>query len=318
MKRLFILASAAIIAFASCAKTHVVYNEEPQEIGFKTVNGVMTKAVAQTLGNPANETMGVVAYRESTGYFPNTSFYYDSASDAWTGGDDPKYWPVSGNLIFTIYSPYDSDVVVSENTVKIEADNSINETDWLYGIQRYEFGRSDNAHAVTLAHALSLVEINVKGNTNVTLKGIELCNTYQIGTGTITYAVASPYHMASVGWDLTSQVSTLSLYTPTDDENGDVLSTPKTVKHLVIPTNPLSTEQIKLTYRLTGSNVDLTHTIITGELGTAQFEIGKKYIYNIEITPAEIMFNPSVRDWDLNTDIDGTTDSDADDKDFSL
>ena len=42
MKRLFILA-AATVALASCAKTQVVYNEEPQEIAFRQVENVMTK-----------------------------------------------------------------------------------------------------------------------------------------------------------------------------------------------------------------------------------------------------------------------------------
>ena len=44
MKRLFILATAAIVALASCAKTEVVYTDAPEEIGFKAVTGAMTKA----------------------------------------------------------------------------------------------------------------------------------------------------------------------------------------------------------------------------------------------------------------------------------
>ena len=62
MKRLFILA-AATVALASCAKTQVVYNEEPQEIAFRQVENVMTKGGAGTsLGNWSNASMGVFAY----------------------------------------------------------------------------------------------------------------------------------------------------------------------------------------------------------------------------------------------------------------
>lgn len=56
MKRLVILA-AAIVALASCAKTQVVYNEEPQEIAFKTVSGVMTKG--PVTGTTFNQAMTV-------------------------------------------------------------------------------------------------------------------------------------------------------------------------------------------------------------------------------------------------------------------
>ena len=44
MKRLFILASAAIVALAACTKTEVVYTEAPAEIGVQTYAGAMTKA----------------------------------------------------------------------------------------------------------------------------------------------------------------------------------------------------------------------------------------------------------------------------------
>ena len=63
MKRLFILASAAIVALAACTKTEVVYTEAPAEIGFKQITDVMTKAVPDGTQLPA--TMGVYAYKGS-------------------------------------------------------------------------------------------------------------------------------------------------------------------------------------------------------------------------------------------------------------
>lgn len=57
MKRLFILA-AATVALASCAKTQVVYNEEPQEINFRAISNVMTRADGDAM--PLD--MGVIAY----------------------------------------------------------------------------------------------------------------------------------------------------------------------------------------------------------------------------------------------------------------
>ena len=97
MKRFFILATAAIVALASCAKTEVVYNDAPEQISFKQITGAMTKA-AHTLedGN-----LGVFAHQGEDEYFGNTPFAGTSGS--FTAA---KYWPYEGTLDFTVYYPY--------------------------------------------------------------------------------------------------------------------------------------------------------------------------------------------------------------------
>lgn len=312
MKRLFILASAALM-LASCAKTTVVYNEAPEEISFKQVTNVMTKEtpVDELAGHTS---MGVFAYLNSEEYFGNTSFTPDALDDPkyWTSAT-PKYWPVSGSLDFTVYAPFtEGNVTVSyaegTKTLTINADNKMTPVDWLYGTTQPQSGRKDGAVDVALAHALSLVEINVKGE-NATLKGINLLNTNQKGVGTITYPAAN------VVWvpDNTSpRVDKISLYTPTNADSGDALSAEaKSESRLVIPTGSLTNEVIELVYRLSGSNADLTYTTtianpsanpaVPNDLG-ATWAHGKKYIYNITITPKEIKFNPTVTAWDANTD----------------
>ena len=117
MKRLFILASAAALMLASCAKTTVVYNEAPEEIGFKAVTGVMTKAGEPTK-LPESENLGVFAHLydnsvEGELYFGNTQFTYDT--DSWKG---TKYWPISNGLIFTVYSPYNGTKEFREASAK--------------------------------------------------------------------------------------------------------------------------------------------------------------------------------------------------------
>ena len=75
MKRLFILASAAALMLASCAKTTVVYNEAPEEIGFKAVTGVMTKAHVEW--NQETSKLGVFAiYQDNNLYLENKIFYF--------------------------------------------------------------------------------------------------------------------------------------------------------------------------------------------------------------------------------------------------
>ena len=68
MKRLFLLATAAIVALASCTKTQVVNTEAPEEIAFKQVTNVMTKVT----GGLDNQDMSVFAYVSGTPYFGNT------------------------------------------------------------------------------------------------------------------------------------------------------------------------------------------------------------------------------------------------------
>lgn len=346
MKRLFIFAAAATVALASCTKTHVVYNEAPQEIGFKAVSGVMTKldvpAVHQSIAG--HENMGVIAYLSNTNtqYFANTPFSYDSEAGYWTAGNDPKYWPVDGSLDFTVYAPYDESNAsysqttsesVTTKTLTITADNSTTGTDWLYGTDQPASSKIDNAINVTLAHALSYVDINVTGS-NATLKKIELLSTVQKGTGLITYS-ASPITVVWTPATENSLSESLELYLAEDDANTNDITESEVgvtlsqnainAHHLVIPTQLLSNEAIKLTYRLTGSTTDLTYTTtkadnnaspaVQNALGTT-WAHGKKYIYNISITPKEIKFNPEVTEWDVDFDDDGDTEDD--DTDITL
>ena len=146
MKRILIFASAAIVALASCAKTEVVYKDAPQEIAFKQITGAMTKADTKLSG-----TMGVFAQYNNDNtsttnavYFDNTSFAEGSTECVWEA-DEAKYWPLEGNLDFTIYAPYNesSDVVAytpaddADVLVINVPDNSDAQTDWLYGGVRY-------------------------------------------------------------------------------------------------------------------------------------------------------------------------------------
>ena len=107
MKRFFILASAAIVALASCAKTEVVYKDGPQEIAFKQVTGAMTKG---SLGDNANVVLGVYADYKATPtsavgvYFTNQQFKGDAEGQEWVG-DPTQYYPLSGTLDFVGYAP---------------------------------------------------------------------------------------------------------------------------------------------------------------------------------------------------------------------
>ena len=300
MKRLFILA-AATVALASCAKTQVVYNEEPQEIAFKTVSGVMTKGSLDT-----GEDLGVFAelYDNSTDgalYFGNSQFTYNS--DSWKAG---RYWPISNGLIFTVYSPYivgneKASWNITTNTLTLELDeNTTNQTDLLYGTTRPHGDRNSGKLPVELGHALAQITINVsaKKNSIVTLKSLKINKTIQSGTCSVTYG-----NPTSVSWVLGSAVNEKSLL----GEETSLSTTPITKTCLVVPCN-LIEQTLSFTYTLSGADdVNLVYTTTIkidenpNQLG-ASWVHGKNYIYNITIDPKQIEFDATVAGWDANTD----------------
>ena len=314
MKRFFILATAAIVALASCAKTEVVYKDAPQEIAFKQITGAMTKA-DPTLDELNDGSMGVFANYYSSPtigdeYFPNTPFR--KGTTYWSGG---QYWPLSGDLIFAVYAPYVADATPkvvswdkSAKTLTINADNASDQTDWLYGTTLPTGNKSSADVDVTLAHALSLVEVNVTGE-NAKLIRVELLQTVQKATGVVTYN-----NPIVVAWtpDATSPTaSELTLWEPTGDPapTSELLTESALSGTLyVVPTTILSYEAIRLTYTLGTSSEELTYTTTTSpnDLGSTWLH-GKKYIYNIDIKPKQILFEPTVTDWGAGNSGDTTT-----------
>ena len=140
MKRLFILASAAIVALASCSKTQVVYTEAPEEIGFKAFTGAMTKAVGEWDVN--NDVMGLFAYEAGsiTAHLDNVMFKKDGESFVgWSGSaHQPYYWPLGKNLDFVVYAPHNAlaNYDPATKALTIPVDNSGNDQiDVLYGAE---------------------------------------------------------------------------------------------------------------------------------------------------------------------------------------
>lgn len=282
MKRLLILATAAIVALASCSKTQVVYTDAPEEIAFKQVTNVMTKVTAGL----ANQDMSVFAYVGGTSYFGNTEFAYNDGKGAYVASA-AKYWPASGDVDFIVWAPYDADVTSASATqlagISKDTDEQI---DVLYGT--VSASKQDAAVNVDLNHALSLVQINIAGSENVKLMNVELLNSVQKATAEVNTA-ADP----AVEWtpDATNpKKATVSLYTPTDNVNGDaldVVAKPCT-DYIVVPVTT-NNATIKLSYKM-GSDA----AVLTYETAAAlgEWEPGMKYVYNISVGATEIKLNP--------------------------
>ena len=282
MKRFFILATAAIVALASCAKTEVVYNDAPEEIALSTVNMPMTKAFT--------EDMTVFAYLDGDAYFGNTTF---AQSGTYWKAATAKYWPASGTLDFLVWAPADPNLTSTgaTNLGGISKDTN-DQVDLLYGSASGD--KDDVAVDVTLNHALSKVQIKVAGDANVYLLGVELLNSTQKAT-----AVVNDFTTPAITWtaDATApKLASKALYTPTDNVNGDVLSsTAKECPEFYVVPLEGTAASIKLTYKMAGSSATLEYTTPAGALG--EWAEGKHYIYNISVGATEIQLNPIVASW---------------------
>ena len=293
MKKVFILASAAIVALASCAKTQVVYNDAPEQIAFKTVDMPMTKA-AYT----AN--LGVSAYFVSTDAKNGTPYFehdlFSLSSGKWTG---TQYWPLSDALGFVAYGPgtdcctttTEGEKPVTTSTTGISAIGVKKDVDFVYsgyetGTDGKGYTKSETAVLMTLYHAKSKIVINVTNGSNEAVTNVELLAAGATGNCTVTFGAEN-----SVVWQ---GVTT-----------GDFdFSTNKT--HYVIPGTQAS---VKITYNSEKPAVTgLTTTLNLAEYPmkdssnatvdmTGGWKAGYSYEYNITISSGLITVDATETGW---------------------
>lgn len=289
MKKSIICAAAAIVALASCSKTQVVYNNAPEEIGFKAVTGAITKA--EQTGTTLNGTMGVFAFVKgsNTPYFENVSFSKKDGEVVWTGTTESMYWPVTSGLDFAVYAPWESETGASltDKALTVKADNSANttigaQTDYLYGAAYYNnsgegFDKDTESVPVTLKHAQAKVTVSFTGD-NVTVTNVKLDAPVLKGSYTVDYS-ATPIAPDWASGEANSAVTLI--------DEADLTDTPETASLFVVPETVCD---ITFTYLIDGSDAPINHTI---EL-TDNWVAGTHYTYNVSVTPKEIKFVPSV------------------------
>ena len=304
MKKIFILATAAIVAFASCMKTEIVSNSEPQEIAFRQFTGSMTKVDPTDLADFAS-TMGVFGYHTNNGtttpYIQNGDFAKNSG-DNWGGESKKYYWPPQGTMDFTVYAPYDASAVYNNDTktLSISVDNTSTQTDYLYGKEQY-IGKTKSASALSVAlkHALSKVIINVKTDAassgNIKVTSVSLLSTIQDATYNVVYSSDTPYE-GTISFPTKGDADNNLEYS---DGNWTLTETDKTNSMLVVPSTQTN---IVIKYKMGEVDTELTAKLdLTGD-----WETGKRYTYNITITTSEILFAPTVEEWATGTGKDVT------------
>lgn len=100
MKKLFIIAVAAVMAFAACTKSEMSGSD--REITFQVANRLQTKATGVIYENGA---FGTYAWFNGTTDFM-VNEQVDLIGGVWKTADHTFYWPKTGSLDFISYSPF--------------------------------------------------------------------------------------------------------------------------------------------------------------------------------------------------------------------
>ena len=333
MKKVLCFAAAAMAIFASCQKTEVVYsNDGPQEIALFAVNKTATKAPVTSTAYPGENTMYVAAYLASSDigasqttsgdYFNGTSFEKPTDGQYWTGG---KYWPVTNSkLNFLAVSGHASAPIstvtfgednkdYAKKAVVVLADNSSAQHDLMYAaaLGVHTVSNNDNELVnMTFKHALSWINFKVAGTEDViTVNRITLNNASYAGTLTLdnseNYQKSAAYTTAPrASWsDVASGKNVAVIADAIDCTSSSQVFGSNGL--LVIPGNATTfTINYTIKHGGTSNTFDYTYTC------TGIWEMGKKYTYSVNITPALIQINPYVQNWnaDLNDDSNNTND----------
>ena len=342
MKKVLCFAAAALILFAGCQKTTVVYdNGGQQEIAFFAVNKTATKAPVSNTTFPETYAMQVAAYLAAgdgvapggRNYFDETKFTKPNDGTYWTGG---KYWPLSAATLNFIAvapevassgtgTPAITTTFGETNTTAhtrisytIVSNNNTDQYDVMYatGTQTKTAGNAPTGQVgMTFEHAYSWLVFKfskASAAPEIIIKDITVNEVSCDGTLSVTVGNAdgtSGNFTATPEW--TGNTSgNLSVYhtadltlstTPTEFSNG----------LLVIPSDQMS--KFVITYTIAGQ--EFTYTYTPNPAPT--WDPGKKYIFNITMSPSLIEINPEVEKWDGDHNGDGDEDEE-DDEDVNL
>ena len=349
MKKILCFAAAALILFAGCQKTTVVYdNDGPQEIAVFAVNKVATKAPVSGAEFSSADNMRVSAYLAATDannagnighYFSNILFSHEDES--WVGG---QYWPLSAaTMNFVAVTQKGGGVDVGEEnvtydestdafTITVNNSNELAQTDLMYATSRKaNSGNSSAVEAVDMAFNHALAWVNFSFKSNVTTDEILVVNSVALNARYAGIATVTPNNFtskdsalsATLNWASASKGEELDRNVPNNNNGtmevmGDFDLANKTVATsygnglLVVPSEAGDDPYFVITYTIKQSTEDKQYTykhVLTDQV----WEAGKKYTYNIDINLQEIKVNPTVTPWD-DTDENGTPDNPSDDK----
>lgn len=338
MKKFFFLAVAAVVALAACTKNEPNTSsiQKGRVINFSTVAGKTTKTpLSGTIYKTTDPHFGVFCYALTDGktwaansadgqlYMNKVEISYVDADKIWEPAST-YFWPLSGTLTFTGFSPISeaSKVAYAPATKALTVTNYVAaattaaQTDLMWANTQKDLSDNQSTYTSESAtstltgvnmvfhHALSQVLFKVKkaeglDDYTITVNSIEF---NAMSTGTLTVTNDTPvWGAATASADYDSEGSDVEAPDYSDDF-ADFGNANMMVPQELTAANPLvaNDQKFVITYSLEKDGVDLGQKSVTVALQTTdvdEWEQNKKYTYNIVIDLKKIYFNPTMVDW---------------------
>lgn len=329
MKKSLFFACIATLGLSACFKAETVVTEQPQEIGFKAISSNATKADAQLEGTVLNTTYSIYASAtqknpagviENAAFFVNQRFWTDndpvtasSQYRAWgPNAAAPIYWPVGGvSIDFLAYAmptekygtpaaTYANATTDVASVVAFEDWNTYeNQVDLLYAANnaaKSSTSGAENYVKLSFKHAQALLVFQAKVNTanavtinSITINGLKVKGTFTVDNSR-NDLVASWSDLEAVA---DKNVIAAGANSGADNLGEAIVSTTEYAQigsTLLVPEQPRL--NFTINYTMGGKTMDYTYNEARGT-----WEMGKKYIYKLDMTLSEIILTEDVQDF---------------------
>lgn len=329
MKKSLFFACIATLGLSACYKAETVVTEQPQEIGFKAISSNATKADAQLEGTVLNTTYSIYAsatQKNPAGVIENAAFFVDqqfqteeptvtatSQYRAWNGtAAAPIYWPVGGvSIDFLAYAmptekhgtPAATYANATSDVASVVAfenwDTYANQVDLLYAANnaaKSSTSGAENYVKLSFKHAQALLVFQAKVNTanavtinSITINGLKVKGTFTVDNSR-NDLVASWSNLEA---DKDKNVIAAGADPDADNLKEAIVSTTEYAQigsTLLIPEQPRL--NFTINYTMGGNTMNYTYNEARGT-----WEMGKKYIYKLDMTLSEIILTEDVQDF---------------------
>ena len=324
MKKSLILLGAAILALVSCAKTQVISTGSSSPIAFKAVVNNAVKADAQlegiNLGDDYAMYVSAAQYKadgtiETPAYFTDAEFLPAAtpvAPETQYHANPQLYWPIGNAILdFVAYAmptaahgvapvaafPAATEPVAS--MVTFAGWNTYdNQVDLLYAVKNGAT-TATNAGAQTVNFAFKHAQALLVFQAKVNDPGIITINSITIPELKVNgdFVIDNTKNSLNPHWENLAAVATKDVVAPGADPAADNLSEALTSatyvqigSSLLIPQQPRI--NFTINYTISGNTMEYTVNLPRGN-----WEMGKKYIYQLDITLNEIIATQVVSDY---------------------
>ena len=296
----------------SCSKGETV----TPELRLRPVAQNPTKADPELSGTSLGTDNNYVVYlsascNQQPQFMTGQLYSYISATTKWEassdiGTADPQYWPVAEKLDFlglactpaahTALTPA-WHATTSANSVTIaDWDTYANQFDVMYAAANGQTSAS-NSGTVNLAfrHTMALVCFTAQASVAgaITINGITINDLEYEGTLTVDNSRTA---LTATWSDFAAPANKLAYNlsgTTADYAYAVTTSAAQCCQHLLVPQQ--AARSITINYTMRGAVTDLDYTI---HLPRTVWKAGYKYTYALNITPTEIIVDPTVSAWD--------------------